>query len=212
MPTVAKTFQSVFDNIAEHSDHIQKTIFAEESGFLRTLQKGEGHLEKLFVRLEANDRKVVSGVDVFFLYSSIGYPVDLIKEAAADKGFALDLAGFERAKADSRELSKAAQATESQSKAAPTKLSAEEVDFLQRAGVAPTETEAQYKRVDCFEGVLVAAKRRGAEGFLSDGQKVVFGEEAVLVLDRTCFYAESGGQIFDTGDIVSGRGDSAGYF
>ena len=174
---------SAYPGIVKGQDFIRKIVEHEEASFRRTLQRG---LDRLDGILDAGD---ISGDEAFFLHDTLGFPVDLSREIAEERGRAIDLDGFrvllaeqsERARKDYKEAGGAAHA--------PVEVYRE---ILDESG--PTEFTGRQEFVT--DGASVVALVRNGErvGRVDGGTVDVF-------LDRTPFYAESGGQIGDTGTL-----------
>ena len=173
-------------------DLIVNVVAREEAGFDRTLRAGLSRLEEAF----ATGTKVLGGDVAFTLHDTHGFPVELTEELARDAGVAVDRAGFDAAMAEQRERARAAaKSTRAGDEAAyRALLDAEGPTSFVGRGQENYEVPAQVVAV--LEGV-------GA----GDGDGAGAGERAVeIFLDRTPFYAESGGQVGDTGTIVTESG------
>jgi alanyl-tRNA synthetase len=177
-----------YPELAKAQSAVEKALRQEEQRFGETLEQGM----KLFEEVVAGgDGKVVAGEDAFRLYDTYGFPVDLTADIARERGMEVDMDGFERAMEAQRERARAASRFESKGQ-----LPAELVSTL-----APTEFLG-YEMLESADGKVLAIVRDGvALEALEDG------EEAVVLLDRTPFYAESGGQVGDTG-MLDGMGGS----
>jgi len=186
----------IYRELVDRREHILKTITQEETRFLRTLDQGLNRLEEALERLRREGRTVVPGEVSFDLWSTYGLPLEITRDVAAEAGFAVDEAGYHAADAAHRAASTAE-------------------DLF----VADHETLARY--ADLLDH-LKSEGKLGAEGVLHDpysgtemvarvvalrreGQTVeqaAPGDAVEVVLDRTCFYVEAGGQVSDTGQIV----------
>ncbi len=172
IPVLEKIFDGVYPEISAQREFIQKVIREEEQSFLRTLENGLRRLEQ--IRREHATDKLIPGEVVFELYDTYGFPADLTRLIAREWGYETDEAGFEKAMARQK----------SRSRAAGNLETGDWIEIQPGAGVAFTgyeqiENEARplrYRKV----------KQKNKELFQ-------------LVLDKTPFYAESGGQIGDTG-------------
>jgi alanyl-tRNA synthetase len=153
----------------------------EEERFAETLENGMRVLEGALHR----EDKMLDGETVFQLYDTFGFPVDLTADIARERGVMIDHAGFEEAMQRQRERARAASR------------------FTMHAGVEYSGQATEFHGYDTLrlEARIVALYREGASV-----QRIEAGDEAVIVLDRTPFYAESGGQVGDQGDISSGNG------
>ncbi|WP_020410488.1 alanine--tRNA ligase [Hahella ganghwensis] len=170
-----------FPELARGREQIEKVLQQEEEQFAKTLDKGLRLLEQDIAELEGS---VIPGQTVFTLYDTYGFPVDLTNDIARERGLELDIDGYEVAMEAQRERARAA-----------SKFG---VDY--NAGLdLDVATE--------FTGYRELSGSHQVEAMLVDGQGVQAlesGQKGILVLDRTPFYAESGGQVGDTGLIKVG--------
>jgi len=184
--TLVAEMGAAYPELAAKKDIVAKALKAEEERFSETLEHGM----KVFDEVAARASKTIPGADAFRLYDTYGFPVDLTADIARERGLTVDMAGFEAEMEKQRERARAASQFESKAS-----LSAELVQKLQ-----PT-TFLGYDTLTA-DGLKVIAIVRGDQAVdtLNDG------EEATLILDRTPFYAESGGQVGDTGALTSSEG------
>ena len=176
-------------------DLVVNVVAREEAGFDRTLRAGLSRLEEAF----ATGTKVLEGDVAFTLHDTHGFPVELTEELARDAGVAVDRAGFDAAMAAQRERARAAaKSTRAGDEAAyRALLEAEGPTVFVGRGQENYEVPAQ----------IVAVLEPGADTDGADGADGADGERLVeIFLDRTPFYAESGGQVGDTGTIVTESG------
>ncbi len=159
---------------------VERVLRLEEDRFAETLAQGLRILEEDFAKLQAN---TIPGETIFKLYDTYGFPVDLTGDIARERGLALDLVGFDAQMEAQRQRARGA----STFKAAGSVLEDAGVAVAEFSGYETTRTES-----------VVTAIRRG-EAMV---QELGAGEEGVLFLDRTPFYAESGGQVGDRGVLV----------
>jgi len=180
---------SAYPELEKHHELVTNVIRREEERFRNTLQRGEDLLDEV---LSTGD---VTGERAFFLHDTLGYPIDLTREVAAERGRDVDLAGFEAQMAEQRTRARDAHKAEGGAAAAPVELYREILDDH-----GPTEFTGRQ------EYVTEAAK---VIGIIANGERLgraTAGETVDVFLDRTPFYAESGGQVGDTGTIASGDG------
>lgn len=173
VPVLAAQFEGVFPELKEQQDFVQKVILEEESAFLRTLATGIQRFEKY---LNESQSKVISGEFAFELSDTFGFPIDLTELMAREKGWTVDLSGFIEALEQQKTRSRAATAVDTGDWVIVNE--GEEVEFT---GYDELETECKilkYRKVNA----------RGKEQYQ-------------VVLSRTPFYAESGGQVGDTGRL-----------
>ena len=161
----------------------ERALKAEEERFAETLDSGMRIFEDVAARNAAS--KTIPGADAFRLYDTYGFPVDLTQDMARERGLGVDMAGFDAAMNQQRETARAAGKF-----GGGTQLPADLV-----AQLAPTQFLGYESLVD--GGLQVVA-------LLKEGKPVdaiEAGDEAIVILDRTPFYAESGGQVGDTGEL-----------
>jgi len=184
--TLVVEMGAAYPELAAKKDIVAKALKAEEERFSETLENGM----KVFDEVAAHAQKSIPGVDAFRLYDTYGFPVDLTADIARERGLSVDMAGFEAAMNEQRERARAASQFESKAS-----LSA---DLVQK--LTPTHFLGYESLV--MDGLKVIAIVCGDQpvDVLNDG------EEATLILDRTPFYAESGGQVGDTGVLTAGEG------
>jgi alanyl-tRNA synthetase len=170
-----------YPELAAKRDTVERTLRAEEQRFGETLEHGM----KLFEDIAKNSDKTIPGEAAFRLYDTYGFPVDLTADIARERGLAVDMAGFEAAMAQQRERARSASQFEGR-----VQLPAELASTL-----APTKFIGYEKRAASGCKVLAILRDGGAVDTLRTG------EDAVVLLDATPFYAESGGQVGDTGTL-----------
>ncbi len=185
---VVATMSNAYPEIDTTHGVVRKIVEREEEAFRATLQRGVDMLSEIV------DRTDVSGDDAFFLHDTLGFPIDLTREIAGERGRAVDLAGFETRMQEQRVRARAAAEEAGAAQSAPLEIFRELVDTH-----GPTEFTGrqEYSSNGKLLALLVAGERVGqaTEGLAVD-----------VVLDRTPFYAESGGQIGDTGTITTAPG------
>lgn len=181
--TLDETMGDAYPELTAKRELVERALKAEEERFAETLDSGMRIFEDVAARNAAG--KTIPGADAFRLYDTYGFPVDLTADMARERGLTVDMAGFDAAMAQQRETARAAGKF-----GGGTQLPAELVAQLQ-----PT----QFLGYDGLNagGLEVVA-------LLKDGRAVEAieaGDEAIVLLDRTPFYAESGGQVGDTGEL-----------
>lgn len=185
--TVARENAVAYPELTDKQAYLEKTIKFEEENFNRTIDKGFEILNQLIDEIEVSQEKTLSGADAFKLYDTYGFPIDLTKEIVGEKGLALDEDAFIELMNQQRERARKA------------RMSMEDVawadEVLQLDGVKPEFTG--YDELETEAKVLA---------ILVDNESVstaAAGQKATIVFDRTCFYAESGGQVADKGHFTS---------
>ncbi|MBN8480896.1 MAG: alanine--tRNA ligase [Xanthomonadales bacterium] len=177
---------AAYPELPARRELVERALKAEEERFGETLEQGM----KLFEEVAARSGATIPGAAAFRLYDTYGFPVDLTADIARERGLVLDMAGFEQAMDEQRERARAASHFE-----AKGQLPAEVASSL-----APTQFLG-YEATRADDARVVAIIHGGRK-LMSLGD----GEEAIVLLDRTPFYAESGGQVGDTGELVAGVG------
>jgi len=191
--TVIKESGRAYPEVAGKQDHIKRVLRTEEERFYRTIDIGLGILTDCLNSAKVRGESVLSGSEVFRLHDTYGFPLELTREIAAENGFVLDEAGFAAEMDEQRKRAREALKEKDVSAWGGTGMPAvpSGTPKTEFRGYVSLETEA-----------LVLAVIRPA----STSGEAIEGEEAIVVLDKTAFYAESGGQVADTGHIHSSTG------
>ncbi|MDG5485856.1 alanine--tRNA ligase [Mycolicibacterium gadium] len=198
MTTVRDAMGQSYPELVTDFERIQRIAVAEETAFNRTLASGSRLFDEAAATTKRSGKSTISGTDAFTLHDTYGFPLELTLEMAAEADLSVDEEGFRGLMAEQRRRAKADAAARKQ---AHSDLSA----YRELVDTAPTE----------FTGFDELTTEARILGIFVDGKRVpVIGHGAhdadrvELVLDRSPFYAESGGQIADEGTI-SGAGASA---
>jgi len=186
VPTLVVEMGEAYPELAAKADRVEAALLAEEERFGETLEHGM----KLFDEVAANSKQTIPGVEAFRLYDTYGFPVDLTADIARERGLNVDMEGFEKAMNAQRERARAASQFETKAS-----LSAELVQRL-----APTKFLG-YTTLDADALNVIGIVHAGKEV-----DELRDGDEAMLILDATPFYAESGGQVGDTGELSNADG------
>ncbi len=192
-PVVARESKDAYPELVEKIDYIQKVIRIEEERFQATIDQGLRILNEFITQTIEENKKVLSGSMVFKLHDTYGFPLDLTKEIAAENGLEIDEEGFRREMEEQRE--KAREALKSKGGSAW-----DDSVFARLDKSARTEFTG-YEHV--CEKARILYIIRDDEEIVDNAQE---GDRITVILDRTPFYAESGGQVGDTGYIRTGDG------
>jgi len=211
VPLLANQFEGVFNELFSQKDFVQKVILEEETTFLRTLGNGIARFEKLdyehyideanevvphesgepmqvakleYIRDNTGSKRpfTVSGKSAFELSDTFGFPIDLTELMAREKGWSVDMEGFEKELQQQKDRSRAATAIDTG-------------DWI----VLKDNDSVEFTGYDEIETIAHVVKYRKVT---AKGK-----EQYQLVLDKTPFYAESGGQVGDTGDLIFPDGE-----
>ena len=181
VPAVVKSLESGYPDLRANLSRIQNALRTEEQTFDRTLERGTNMLDDLLA--QAGNGGTLSGEDAFTLHDTYGFPVELTREIAAERGVKIDHAGFDRAMNEQRERARR-DAASKRAVVTLAELPAVKSEFLGYEGLEAS-------------GSIVAILKNGELA-----QDVNAGEDAQIILDRTSFYAEKGGQIGDRGILT----------
>jgi len=178
---LARVMGDAYPELPAARDRVTEVLKQEEERFAETLENGMKVLENALHR----EDRMLDGETVFQLYDTFGFPVDLTADIARERGVMIDHAGFEEAMQRQRERARAAS------------------KFTQHSGVDYSGRATEFHGYETLrlEAEVVALYKDG-----SQVPSISAGDHAVVVLDRTPFYAESGGQVGDRGGITSGNG------
>lgn len=199
--TAIQLAEAAYPQVRERETLIKTELQREEEQFLKTLERGERLLLDLFTAVESSRRdsgaehstgsqKQISGADAFKLFDTYGFPLELTQEIAQEHGFSVDLEGFEQEMEKQRQRARAAHQT---------------IDLTAQGSL---DELADFLSQTEFLGYSQSSARGVVEALLVGGKsvpQVEAGQAVQVVLDRTPFYAESGGQIGDRG-YLSGDG------
>jgi alanyl-tRNA synthetase len=182
---LARAMGGAYPELPKAKDRVTQVLKQEEERFAETLENGMKVLEGALTR----EDKMLDGGTVFQLYDTFGFPVDLTADIARERGVRVDYAGFEAAMERQRERARAAS------------------KFQMGAAVEYRGAKTEFKGYDTLavdDAQVVAIYQEG-----TSVRSIKAGEPAIVVLDRTPFYAESGGQVGDAGEIVAPGGTFA---
>lgn len=180
VPTLVSDMGHAFPELVKQQQLVEKVIREEEDAFLRTLDKGIGLMDSLMEKYSTT--KIIDGKDAFTLYDTFGFPIDLSELIAKENGYTIDIQSFEKELEKQKERSRNATASE-------------EGDWVVNGDTKGVE----FIGYDNLSGKVKLIRYRSV--------KTKNREFFQMVFDRTPFYAESGGQVGDTGYIESPSGE-----
>ncbi|CAM9276175.1 unnamed protein product [Chrysoparadoxa australica] len=201
VPVAVRMLGEAFPELKVRKDFVQEVIKDEEMSFNRTLEKGL----KEFKKIASAGGKVFPGDIAFFLYGTMGFPVDLTQLMAEEQGMTVDMEGFQLAMDKEQAISAAAMAQRKASGGKVLALGADQTSHLMSNNVETTDASNKYtwhhEPTAKVLGLYVGADEN--LGFVEEAKA---GEVVGVILDSTSFYAEQGGQVNDTGLIASADG------
>ncbi len=176
---VVRAMGSSYTELQERAPYITRMIGAEEERFDRTLDEGIRRFEEVVEELKQGGKRAIPGKEVFFLYDTCGFPVDLVERMGEEVGFSVDLAGYEREMELQKKRSRKASKSEGE-------VPGEGIELLEY----PETRFVGYERTREEAEILAVARR---------------GEKLEILLSVTPFYADAGGQVGDAG-VIRGEG------
>jgi alanyl-tRNA synthetase len=180
-----------FPELKKNPKHVADLIQDEEVSFIRTLDRGIALFDEA-----AHGKRQIAAEDAFKLHDTFGFPIDLTRIMAEERGMSVDIAGYERLMEEAKDKARAG----GKGEASPvTNLPPAALDTLAKSGIQPTDDKAK------FGGVAVQAKVAA----IWDGKELVQQagtDEVAVLLDKTSFYAEMGGQVGDGGTLSTPAG------
>jgi len=184
---VVEQMGNFYPELKERRDFIMRAIAQEEERFARTYQTGMEWIERLLAQKERKGERVITGEEAFFLHDTHGFHIQIIEDIAAERGFSVDRAGFEREMRKQKERSKAVKVFDAARAFEKAKVTVQAV---------PPTSFVGYERLEAESAILALLSDQ------SDSlNKLAEGQKGQLVFEETPFYAEAGGQIADTGWI-----------
>ena len=187
------TYKDTFPELAAKEAFIIEVVKEEEESFEKMLVGGIKYFNEVSEAMEREKRQAVSGKDAFFLYDTMGFPVDLTQIMAEEKGFTVDVEGFEKEMAQQKARSRDAAKAKKAGGGVDLALGVQETAWLQKAGVPVTDDSDKFMSDAEVPAKLLAVFTE--DGFLKDGAAAGADASVGLVLDKSSFYAESGGQV-----------------
>jgi alanyl-tRNA synthetase len=194
---VIEVFQDPYPELAEARAHIETVVAEEEKSFQKTVKRGSNLLAQQIANLKRQRASVLRGKEVFNLYQTYGFPVEMTESILAEEGVQVDMQGFLREMAAHQQLSKkGASFEEAVFVQGPLSTLQEQCQPTEFTGYSTLESVAQIIGI-IQEDTLVAAAEAG--------------DQAAIILDRTPAYGEAGGQVGDRGLILPESGEGAQF-
>ncbi|HEV3087026.1 MAG TPA: alanine--tRNA ligase [Candidatus Elarobacter sp.] len=184
---VVRSLESGYPELRARLVDVQNALRTEEAGFMRTLDRGMQILEAMIDEAVRDCTMLISGEDAFELHDTYGFPIELTREIASERGVAVDSVGFEQKMNEQRERARRDAAGK-------------------RAAISVSDAPALVSEFEGYGGLEADGT---VQGILAGGKQVDAIEpetEAQVLLDRTSFYAEKGGQVGDHGRITTANG------
>lgn len=191
VPVIGQIMGDFYPEVLKNQDFIVKVLGAEEDKFHETLHDGETLLSSLFDTLQQQNKIVIAGEQAFKLYDTYGFPLELTQEYAQEKGFSIDIDGFDLAMAQQKERARAAR-QKTESMGVQSDLYTQITVASQFDGYAHTQLQATLSVAVANDAIV---------------EEVAAQETAMLIFDVTPFYAEMGGQVADTGVVTTVDGE-----
>ncbi|TGK19515.1 alanine--tRNA ligase [Leptospira kmetyi] len=182
---VVEIYKLRYPELGKNAKAIQKTILAEEELFLKTLELGLEKIESLVAKTKANGMTIFSGADAFLLYGTYGFPAEMTEEIVAEQGLDFDKQGFQEELEKDRQVSR--ESWKANKVSLMTGQSVEKTEFLGYSSVLEKGNITHL----FFDNKPASSLKEGQTG--------------AIVLNRTPFYPEGGGQVGDTGFLRQGK-------
>ena len=191
--TVITSSEIGYPELREHESYIKKVIGTEEERFYKTIDSGMNILNGMIQHLHETHKKILSGLDVFKLNDTFGFPLDLTKEIAAEAGLGIDEAAFHVEMTRQRERARAERLAKD--------ISGWSEDLFGELNAEPTEFDGYDVLKETAKVLALSDSEELNDAVSTDYEE---RENVLVVLDRTPFYAEMGGQVADHGYLTSG--------
>ena len=196
VPTLVKQMGEMFPEIKKKESDVIEILNEEEESFAKTLDRGEKQFEHYAQQSKLNHSEKLHGSDVWRLYDTFGFPVDLTRLMAEERGLNIDDTEFEEARLRAKEASRGIKKAASDL----VKLDVHDLNTLSKmTNVTKTDDEAKYGRENITSRIQAIYRPKQ---FLDSTKDTAEDSQIGVILDRTNFYAEQGGQEYDTGKII----------
>ncbi len=191
VPVVTSIMGKTYPNIKDMQEYIQKAVHSEEEKFIETLNEGMKIVNEIILNLKSKDELIIKGEDAFKLYDTYGFPLDLTEDIANENGLKVDKTGFDQAMEKQREKARLARVDNTKG-ALP-------IHVIEQIEELPSATFTGYNTLS-DTGEIIAIINKNELVDLFSGK-----DEVIILLDRTPFFAESGGQVGDIGYMENSK-------
>ncbi|KAL5317043.1 hypothetical protein ACEPPN_016097 [Leptodophora sp. 'Broadleaf-Isolate-01'] len=195
LPTLVAQMGEQFPNIVAKQNEVKELLDEEEEAFSRTLDRGGKMFEKYAAEALKNSSKKLSGESFWRLYDTFGFPVDLTQIMATERGLEIDISEVEAAEEKARLASKA----DKNAVHTFAKLDVHHISELQSMNIPVTDDSAKFLKRGSTGKVLIIFD---GQKFHRSTKELPSEQPVAVILDKTNFYAEQGGQVYDTGKLV----------
>ncbi|KAF3939932.1 hypothetical protein ABW19_dt0205361 [Dactylella cylindrospora] len=204
LPTLVEQLSGVFPELKTNQEKIKAELDSEEASFARTLDRGERLFEEYAAVAKAQKRKELHGADVWHLYDTFGFPLDLTRLMAEEFDLKIDEKGLEIAREKAKEISKRRKNVGGEE---PLTLDVHALAELSKEKIPTTIDDAKFERGKnaTIEASIISIRVQG--GTVESTKGLPENKQIGLLLDKTSMYAEQGGQIYDEG-IISIPGEA----
>ncbi|HKQ46448.1 MAG TPA: alanine--tRNA ligase [Phycisphaerae bacterium] len=193
VPAVVECMGDAFPELTKSPQHVADIIRDEEQSFIKTLDRGIALFDEAANYAASHHHGRISGEDAFKLHDTYGFPIDLTELMAEERGMSVNIGEYERLMEEARERARSASKQESEEL-----LSAVDAGFIER--IPPCDDSAKYHLSESFESTIAACTNFGS-------RVPAVGAPIVIATRETCFYAEQGGQVGDTGTTSTSTGE-----
>ena len=207
VPAVADAMGEAFPELnrahgGKNVTHVASVIRDEEASFIKTLDRGIALFEEAAEYADKHHHGRISGEDAFKLHDTYGFPIDLTELMAEERGMSVNIGEYERLMEAARNRARAS------SKDSGASLDAMTTDMVSRFG--PTDDSAKYSaEIDCVEvKAIFDLTDRDHPKLIGHGESLHAGMFGAMIIDRTCFYGEQGGQVGDSGSIFTSQDET----
>jgi alanyl-tRNA synthetase len=196
---VIDTFGGYYPELVKEKHTILEIINEEETAFSSMLDRGISYFVELENVMKEAGMSTVAGEKAFYLYDTLGFPIDLTQQMAEEAGFEVDVKGFENQMEEQKQRSRDARNAAKTGGASRLELIAEQTAWLANNDVQTTIDDSKYDWDIDLPATVTAIYTQ--DGFLPAGAKAIPGDNVGIILDKSTFYAEAGGQEADIGLI-----------